>query len=219
MKKIFWLVALLPLVSVNAQKTELKTFEDSVAYAIGCDIAGGVKQMNIDYNVLIQGIADFAKNKNIFTPNDVKNILTEYQIRQQKGAQEQAEKNIEKGKKFLAENRNNKSIYQTVSGLQYKIVKQGTGNKPKPTDKIKFHYKGSLLDGTVFDSSYNRGQPLTGNVNQFIKGWIEGLQLMPEGSKYIFYIPSNLGYGNQQAGAIPPGSVLIFEVELLEIVK
>jgi len=219
MKKIFWLVALLPLVGVNAQKTELKTFEDSVAYAIGCDIAGGVKQMNIDYNVLIQGIADFAKNKNIFTPNDVKNILTEYQIRQQKGAQEQAEKNIEKGKKFLAENRNNKSIYQTASGLQYKIVKQGTGNKPKPTDKIKFHYKGSLLDGTVFDSSYDRGQPLTGNVNQFIKGWIEGLQLMPEGSKYIFYIPSNLGYGNQQAGAIPPGSVLIFEVELLEIVK
>lgn len=219
MKKIFWLVALLPLVSVNAQKTELKTFEDSVAYAIGCDIAGGVKQMNIDYNVLIQGIADFAKNKNIFTPNDVKNILTEYQIRQQKGAQEQAEKNIEKGKKFLAENRNNKSIYQTASGLQYKIVKQGIGNKPKPTDKIKFHYKGSLLDGTVFDSSYDRGQPLTGNVNQFIKGWIEGLQLMPEGSKYIFYIPSNLGYGNQQAGAIPPGSVLIFEVELLEIVK
>ena len=219
MKKIFWLVALLPLVSVNAQKTELKTFEDSVAYAIGCDIAGGVKQMNIDYNVLIQGIADFAKNKNIFTPNDVKNILTEYQIRQQKGAQEQAEKNIEKGKKFLAENRNNKSIYQTASGLQYKIVKQGTGNKPKPTDKIKFHYKGSLLDGTVFDSSYDRGQPLTGNVNQFIKGWIEGLQLLPEGSKYIFYIPSNLGYGNQQAGAIPPGSVLIFEVELLEIVK
>ena len=119
----------------------------------------------------------------------------------------------------MAENRNNKSIYQTASGLQYKIVKQGTGNKPKPTDKIKFHYKGSLLDGTVFDSSYDRGQPLTGNVNQFIKGWIEGLQLMPEGSKYIFYIPSNLGYGNQQAGAIPPGSVLIFEVELLEIVK
>lgn len=219
MKKIVLLVALLPLVSVNAQKTELKTFEDSVAYAIGCDVAGGVKQMNIDYDMLIKGISDFSKNKNIFTPNDVRNILTEYQIRQQKSAQEQADKNIEAGKKFLAENRNNKSVYQTESGLQYKIVKQGTGNKPKATDKIKFHYKGSLLDGTVFDSSYDRGQPLTGGVNQFIKGWIEGLQLMPEGSKYIFYIPSNLGYGNQQAGSIPPGSVLIFEVELLEIVK
>ena len=130
MKKIVLLAALLPLVSVNAQKTELKTFEDSVAYAIGCDVAGGVRQMNIDYNMLIQGIADFSKNKNLFSPNDVKNILTEYQIRQQKGAQQKAEKNIEKGKKFLAENRNNKSVYQTESGLQYKIVKLGTGNKP-----------------------------------------------------------------------------------------
>ena len=220
MKKVFLLIALACFgMVVNAQKETLKTFDDSLAYAIGCDIATGVKQMNINYDLLIQAISDCSKGKSKFKETDVKNILNEYQMRQQKAAQEETDKNLAEGKKFLAENSNSKSVYVTPSGLQYKILRQGQGRKPKATDKIKFHYKGTLIDGTVFDSSYDRGQPLTGEVNRFIAGWIEGLQLMPEGSKYIFYIPSNLGYGNRQAGLIPPGSVLIFEVELLEVLQ
>lgn len=221
MKKVFLLVALaFPFWAMSQNEgAKLKTFEDSVAYAIGCDIAESLKQMNINYEVLVQSISDYSKGKSKFSKDNVMMVLNDFQMRQQMNSNVEAEKNIETGKKFLAENRNSKSVHETPSGLQYKVLEQGKGNKPKPTDRIKFHYKGSLLDGTVFDSSYDRGQPLSGEVSRFIAGWVEGIQLMPEGSKYIFYIPSQLGYGNQQAGKIPPGSLLIFEVELLEILK
>lgn len=221
MKKIFLVATLvLPLVA-NAQtkKVELKTFEDSLSYAVGCDIANGLQQLPIDYEILTKAVMDMSKGESRFGEDDVKKILNELQVRQQKHMENEAQKNIETGNKFLAENRNNKSVYETKSGLQYKIIEQGKGNKPKATDKVKFHYRGTLLDGTQFDSSYDRGQPLVGEVNRFIAGWVEGIQLMSEGSKYMFYIPSSLGYGNFPAGQIPPGSLLIFEVELIEIVK
>ena len=121
------------------------------------------------------------------------------------------------GREFMEENAKNDSVVQTTSGLQYMVLKEGTGAKPGPTDKVTVHYTGRLLDGTVFDSSVQRGEPATFALNQVIPGWTEGLQLMDEGSKYMLYIPYNLGYGEQQAGSIPPGSTLIFEVELLEI--
>ncbi|MBO7199896.1 MAG: FKBP-type peptidyl-prolyl cis-trans isomerase [Bacteroidales bacterium] len=221
MKKIFLVVALVLPLMVNAQskKVELKTFEDSLSYAVGCDIANGLQQLPIDYDIVTRAILDMTKGESQFTSDDVKKILNELQLRQQRNMEAEAQKNIETGKKFLAENRNNKSVYETQSGLQYKIIEQGKGNKPAVTDKVKFHYRGTLLDGTQFDSSYDRGQPLVGEVNRFIAGWVEGMQLMTEGSKYVFYIPSNLGYGNFPAGQIPPGSLLIFEVELLEIIK
>ena len=221
MKKIFLVATLvLPLVA-NAQtkKVELKTFEDSLSYAVGCDIANGLQQLPIDYEILTKAMMDMSKGESRFGEDDVKKILNELQVRQQKHMENEAQKNIETGNKFLAENRNNKSVYETKSGLQYKIIEQGKGNKPKATDKVKFHYRGTLLDGTQFDSSYDRGQPLVGEVNRFIAGWVEGIQLMSEGSKYMFYIPSSLGYGNFPAGQIPPGSLLIFEVELIDIVK
>lgn len=221
MKKIFLVATLvLPLVA-NAQtkKVDLKTFEDSLSYAVGCDIANGLQQLPIDYEILTKAMMDMSKGESRFGEDDVKKILNELQVRQQKHMENEAQKNIETGNKFLAENRNNKSVYETKSGLQYKIIEQGKGNKPKATDKVKFHYRGTLLDGTQFDSSYDRGQPLVGEVNRFIAGWVEGIQLMSEGSKYMFYIPSSLGYGNFPAGQIPPGSLLIFEVELIEIVK
>lgn len=221
MKKIFLVATLvLPLVA-NAQtkKVELKTFEDSLSYAVGCDIANGLQQLPIDYEILTKAMMDMSKGESRFGEDDVNKILNELQVRQQKHMENEAQKNIETGNKFLAENRNNKSVYETKSGLQYKIIEQGKGNKPKATDKVKFHYRGTLLDGTQFDSSYDRGQPLVGEVNRFIAGWVEGIQLMSEGSKYMFYIPSSLGYGNFPAGQIPPGSLLIFEVELIEIVK
>ena len=118
---------------------------------------------------------------------------------------------------FLAENQSREGVITTESGLQYEVVKLGTGNKPRIQDKVKVHYHGTMIDGTVFDSSVERGEPITFALTQVIPGWTEGLQLMPVGSKFIFYIPYNLGYGEQQVGPIPPYSTLIFEVELLDI--
>ena len=125
----------------------------------------------------------------------------------------------EEGEKFLAENGLKEGVFTTESGLQYEIIKLGKGKKPSATDRVKVHYHGTLIDGTVFDSSVDRGEPITFGLNQVIKGWTEGVQLMPVGSKFKFYIPQELGYGAQQAGSIPPYSTLIFEVELLEIEK
>jgi FKBP-type peptidyl-prolyl cis-trans isomerase FklB len=125
----------------------------------------------------------------------------------------------EDGEKFLAENALKEGIITTESGLQYEVIKMGRGKKPAATDKVKVHYHGTLIDGTVFDSSVNRGEPIVFGLNQVIKGWTEGVQLMPVGSKFRFYIPQDLGYGAQAAGDIPPYSTLIFEVELLGIEK
>ena len=125
----------------------------------------------------------------------------------------------EDGEKFLAENALKEGVTTTESGLQYEVIKMGRGKKPAATDKVKVHYHGTLIDGTVFDSSIERGEPTSFGLNQVIKGWTEGLQLMPVGSKFRFYIPQELGYGAQAAGSIPPYSTLIFEVELLSIEK
>ena len=125
----------------------------------------------------------------------------------------------EDGEKFLAENALKEGVTTTESGLQYEVIKMGRGKKPAATDKVKVHYHGTLIDGTVFDSSVDRGEPIVFGLNQVIKGWTEGVQLMPVGSKFRFYIPQELGYGAQNAGSIPPYSTLIFEVELLGIEK
>ena len=125
----------------------------------------------------------------------------------------------EKGEQFLAENALKDGVKVTESGLQYEVLKLGKGPKPSATDRVKVHYHGTLIDGTVFDSSVERGEPIVFGLNQVIKGWTEGVQLMPVGSKFRFYIPQELGYGSQQAGSIPPFSTLIFEVELLGIEK
>lgn len=125
----------------------------------------------------------------------------------------------EEGEKFLIENALKEGVKVTESGLQYEVIKMGRGKKPAATDKVKVHYHGTLIDGTVFDSSIDRGEPITFGLNQVIKGWTEGVQLMPVGSKFKFYIPQELGYGSQNAGSIPPYSTLIFEVELLGIEK
>mgnify|MGYP003556492171 FL=1 len=125
----------------------------------------------------------------------------------------------EDGEKFLADNALKEGVTTTESGLQYEVLKMGKGKKPAATDRVKVHYHGTLIDGTVFDSSVDRGEPIVFGLNQVIKGWTEGVQLMPVGSKFRFYIPQELGYGAQNAGSIPPYSTLIFEVELLGIEK
>lgn len=128
-------------------------------------------------------------------------------------------KNIDEGEKFLSENKKREGVQETTSGLQYEVVTLGTGPKPGPSDLVKVHYTGKLLDDTTFDSSVDRGEPATFGVNQVIQGWQEAIQLMPVGSKFKFYIPYELAYGEQGQGPIPPYSTLKFEVELIEIVK
>ena len=206
---------------------ELKDFNDSASYAIGKDIYQSWLRDNLGINgqAAGQSMIDCYKGQNTWNEATMRPLLQRFQQEFEKRQQEEHEKmmaskdeNVAAGKKFLEENALNKSVYQTKSGLQYKIVQKGKGGKkPTATNKVKVHYTGKLLDGKVFDSSVDRGQPAEFFLNQVIPGWTEGLQLMDIGSKYIFYIPSNLAYGDQVVGSIPPGSTLIFEVELLDI--
>lgn len=205
---------------------ELKNFNDSASYAIGKDIYQSWLRDNLGINgqAAGQSMIDCYKGQNTWTEAMMRPLLQRFQQEFEKRQQAEHEKmmaskdqNIAEGKKFLEENALNKSVYQTKSGLQYKIVKKGNGKKPKAENKVKVHYTGKLLDGKVFDSSVERGEPAEFFLTQVIPGWTEGLQLMDVGSKYILYIPYNLAYGEQVMGAIPPGSTLIFEVELLDI--
>ena len=210
------------------QPPKIRTFNDSASYAIGKDIATSWQQQKLGLNleVVAQSLIDMARGKNNWTRQTMTPILQRFQKqfdqRQQQKQQEMMaslDKNKEEGAKFLKENGNNKSVYTTKSGLQYRKLKEGNGKRPTANNTVKVHYTGKLLDGTVFDSSVERGEPMEFPVGAVIPGWTEGLQLMDEGSKYMLYIPYNLAYGENPVGDIPPGSTLIFEVELIEIVK
>lgn len=210
------------------QPPKIITFNDSASYAIGKDIATSWQQQKLGLNleVVAQSLIDMARGKNNWSRQTMTPILQRFQKqfdqRQQQKQQEMMaslDKNKEEGAKFLKENSNNKSVYTTKSGLQYRKIKEGNGKRPTINNTVKVHYTGKLLDGTVFDSSVERGEPMEFPVGAVISGWTEGLQLMDEGSKYLLYIPYNLAYGENPVGDIPPGSTLIFEVELIEIVK
>ncbi|MDO5571516.1 MAG: FKBP-type peptidyl-prolyl cis-trans isomerase [Bacteroidales bacterium] len=229
MKKI----AILPIIAAGAialtscnsgstPKATLKTTVDSVSYAIGINTGLGYKQnlesfpgepANIDD--MIAGFAEGLKGNPSMTQEEAMNIIQTYF---QNAEKIESEKNLAEGKKFLEENAKKEGVITTESGLQYKVDSLGTGATPKAEDVVKVHYTGTLLDGTKFDSSVDRGEPATFGVNQVIPGWTEGLQLMPVGSKYTFYIPSELAYGERAAGqAIKPNSTLVFQVELISI--
>ena len=196
-----------------------KTFNDSASYAIGRDIymQWDNQHLGISGTMAGQAMIDCAKGNMKMNDQTARPLLQRFrqafEQRQRAGVQQ----NIEAGEKYLKEVSNNKSVYTTPSGLKYRKIKAGNGKKPKATDRVKVHYTGTLIDGKVFDSSVERGEPITFALNQVIPGWTEGLQLMDEGSKYMLYIPYNLGYGEQPVGDIPAGSTLTFEVELLEI--
>ncbi len=228
MKTTLFILALslaLPVVAPAAE-TELKDQKDKVSYSIGLDIGTTLKRQLIDVNedILTKGIQDGMKgNKALLTEEQMKetmaNFQKEMQAKQAAAKKESAEKNGEEGKKFLAENKSKPGVKTTASGLQYKVLKEGSGASPKPTDTVKVNYKGTTIDGTEFDSSYKRGQPASFPVNHVIKGWTEALQLMKPGAKYQLFVPEDLAYGERGAGAdIGPNATLLFDVELLEIV-
>jgi len=202
--------------------TKVKSPEDSLAYALG--IANYFYYMtdsiDIDPVLLAKGMLDAKDGKNSLDEQGAQGyVMTYMQKRQAEQMKKMYGKNIDDGEKFLAENKKREGVQETSSGLQYEVITMGTGEKPGPQDLVSVHYTGMLLDSTKFDSSVDRGEPAQFTVNQVIQGWQEGIQLMPKGSKFKFYIPYELGYGESGTGPIPPYSTLIFEVELLDIVK
>lgn len=200
---------------------------DKVSYALGLGIGRQLAQMGAnDLN-----IDDFALAiKDIIAGKDpkigdheaqaiVQEFFEKQEEKQKTAAAEKGKAAKEMGENYLAENAKKEGVVTLPSGLQYKVLKEGNGKKPKATDQVKCHYEGMLVDGTLFDSSIQRGEPATFPLNQVIAGWTEGLQLMQEGAKYRFFIPYHLGYGERGAGAsIPPFSALIFDVELIEVI-
>lgn len=194
---------------------------DKVSYALGLSIGNnfqnsGIKDLQVED--FIKGLTDVMEEKQpAITYDEAKEVINEYFIKLQK---EKMEINKKAGEEFLHINKGRAGVVELPSGLQYQVLKQGNGAKPSVTDKVKCHYHGTLINGTVFDSSVQRGQPAVFGVNQVIPGWVEALQLMPVGSKWRLFIPSNLAYGEHGAGEmIEPNSTLIFDVELLDIVK
>lgn len=201
---------------------------DKISYALGLGIGRqlaqmGASELNIDD--FAEAIKDVISNNELKVSNGeaqtiVQNFFAEKE-KEQKSKMAEAGKNAkDAGEKYLTENAKKEGVVTLASGLQYMILKEGNGKKPKATDQVKCHYEGMLVDGTMFDSSIQRGEPAVFPLNQVIAGWTEGLQLMQEGAKYRFFIPYNLGYGENGAGStIPPFSALIFDVELIEVIK
>lgn len=202
----------------------LKTDKDKQSYAIGMNIGKSIHRdgVDVDPNILLRGMKDaIAGGKTALTEDEAKTVMMNLQAdlhkQQAEKAQQAGDANKKAGDAFLAENKTKEGVVTLLSGLQYKILTQGTGPKPAATDTVVCNYKGTLLDNSEFDSSYSRNQPLTIPVGGVIKGWTEALQLMPVGSKWQLFIPSDLAYGPQAKGPIGPNSTLIFEVELISI--
>ncbi|HVM89690.1 MAG TPA: FKBP-type peptidyl-prolyl cis-trans isomerase [Puia sp.] len=204
---------------VSAQQA-LKNQADSLSYAIGLSVAGFYKEQgitNVNTAIVAKAINDVLKNNKPLLNDQQANSCIINFIQKEKSAK--AAPNKKAGDSFLAQNKTKPGVVTLPSGLQYQVLQEGTGVKPVATDKVKCNYQGSLIDGTVFDASAQHGGPIEFNVSGVIKGWTEALQLMPVGSKWRLFVPSDLGYGDQGSGPIQPGSTLIFDVELLEIVK
>jgi len=201
---------------------KLKSDLDSVSYALGIDIANSLERgyvNEINYDAFIKGIEDvFNENDLDIADENARQVIQNYfkGLRDTKIAQ-----NLEEGRSFLEENKKREEVQVTESGLQYEIIEEGEGISPSRTDTVVVHYRGTLIDGTEFDSSYDKGEPITFPLNGVIPGWSEGLQLMKEGANYKLYIPTELGYGVRvrPGGPIEPNMALIFDVELIEVIK
>lgn len=201
------------------------TDKEKMSYALGMNVAGNISELpvELDLATVISAITDFSKNEEpALSQEEYHHFMGAFQQQVQQAGQQKAAEAVEKnhlaGHQFLKENAKKPGVKTTASGLQYKVLQEGSGEHPAKTSQVRVHYTGKLLDGNVFDSSVQRGEPAEFGLDQVIPGWTEGVQLMNKGAKYEFYIPSNLAYGDRGAGAaIPPGATLIFEVELLDI--
>ncbi len=215
---IVTLFTMLGTQEVFAQKELSKT--DSVSYSVGVLFANNLKQQGlseVDLNLLVAGLQEAMQDNTKITLEEANQMVNAYISGKR---EKEMNMNLEVGKQFLVENATKEGVVVLESGLQYKILQAGDGQVPTAKDRVTVHYHGTLIDGTVFDSSIQRGEPATFGVTQVIQGWVEALQLMPQGSKWRLYIPANLAYGNRSAGPlIKPNSALIFDVELLDIVK
>jgi len=207
------------------EKLELKNRKDKESYSLGYQFGQYVKSQGVDINleVYTSGIKDALGDKDSLMSKEeiratIKDLQQRVKAEGQKEMKEKAARNLEEGKRFLAENQKKEGIKTLPSGLQYKVLAEGSGKTPQATDAVTVNYRGTLIDGTEFDSSYKRGQPATFKVNGVIRGWTEALQLMKEGSKWQLFVPPDLAYRERGAGRnIPPNSALIFEVELISV--
>ncbi|MCS7035751.1 MAG: FKBP-type peptidyl-prolyl cis-trans isomerase [Saprospiraceae bacterium] len=219
-KILLFALALTTAVSLNAQRATLKTAQDSASFAYGMLIGNSLKRqlpIGLNMDLVMRGLSDAIKDAEM--PMDQQTATDVFNRYTQEAQRRAAEEGKAAGQKFLEENKKRSGVITTASGLQYEVLKRGNGKEsPKATDRVKVHYHGTNIDGSVFDSSVERGQPITFGLNQVIAGWTEGLQLMRVGDKFKFYIPSELAYGERSPSPkIKPNSVLIFEVELFEI--
>ncbi|MDY6904224.1 MAG: FKBP-type peptidyl-prolyl cis-trans isomerase [Thermodesulfobacteriota bacterium] len=204
---------------------EPKTDKEKVSYIIGTNMGQSIGNISeeIDIPMLQKGMSDQIEGRELLvTAEEAQPLLQAFaetiKAKQQEEMDRTKDENLKAGKAFLEENKNKEGIITTETGLQYKVLKEGDGASPTATDRVKVHYKGTTIDGTVFDSSYDRGQPAVFQADQVIRGWTEGIQLMKEGGKYKLFIPARLAYGERGAGQkIGPNETLIFEVELLEV--
>lgn len=214
---ILSLIVLLGFSSINAQN--LNTEMEKVSYSLGVNVAKSVKNQgleSIDSDAVAKAFKDVFEGNTLEISEEEANIVLQDYFG--KLANEKQKANVEAGQKFLDENAKREGVVTTATGLQYEVLKEGSGDSPKETDNVTVHYHGTLIDGTVFDSSVDRGQPATFPVNGVIPGWVEALQLMNPGAKYKLFIPSNLAYGERGAGgSIGPNATLVFEVELISI--
>jgi FKBP-type peptidyl-prolyl cis-trans isomerase FklB len=221
-----WITAMVASISVTAATAHelpaLETQNQKASYSIGVSIGSNLKQQGlpVDPELVAAGLRDALSGAETkLTQEQIMQTLMAFQneMRAQQG--QKAEKNKKEGEEFLAENKKKEGVTVLESGLQYKVIKQGTGEKPTRGDTVKAHYRGTFIDGSEFDSSYERGEPLSIDVTGVIPGWTEALQLMPVGSKWQLFIPSELAYGPQGSGPIGPNQTLVFDIELLEIEK
>ncbi len=222
MKNLLVIAAVgLTLTLTACNKPDLKSDKGQASYAIGQQIGQNLKAQNIDFdaNTLVASMKDAAEGKAQMTKEEIQKAMMKLQEGAMKKQQEEGEGNKKKSADFLEKNKTAEGVKTTASGLQYIVQKEGDGPMPKKEDNVKCHYTGTLLDGTKFDSSVDRGQPAEFPVGGVIPGWTEALQMMKVGSKYKLFIPPELGYGPSGRPGIPANSALIFEVELLEIVK
>lgn len=207
---------------IAQDKTALKTEGDKLSYVLGLNLGTDMKKRSINdlnYDLLIKGIRDaYSDGPKLLTDEEQEQVWLTFQQNMKASSMKMSEDNKKKGDEFLVQNKTKEGVVTLPSGLQYKILKAGTGPKPKLSDTVTTHYRGTLINGTEFDSSYKRNAPVSFPVNGVIKGWTEALQLMPAGSKWQLFIPSDLAYGpNGAGGVIGPNETLIFEVELISI--